>query len=83
MFTQSISAKPLQGPKNRRLSPLSTHFVNLSRLHRGRFKTLFSISFALIFNTLTLATIFVFASFLPKVSKVMERGCKLHFGLQK
>jgi hypothetical protein len=29
---------------------------------------------ALIFFTLTLATIFVSASFLPKVSKVKERG---------
>jgi hypothetical protein len=34
----------------------------------------FFLFFAVIFFTLTLATIFVSASFLPKVSKVKERG---------
>jgi hypothetical protein len=34
----------------------------------------FYLFFALIFFTLTLATILVSASFLPKVSKVKERG---------
>jgi hypothetical protein len=45
--------------------------------------SLFSIFFALIFYTFTLAAMFVFARFLPKVSKVKERGCKLNFGLRK
>jgi hypothetical protein len=42
-------------------------------LHRRRFKSLFSYFFALIFFPLTQATIFVSASFFPKVSKVKER----------
>jgi hypothetical protein len=72
MFSHSISAKPLQRPKNRQLSPLLTNFgKKLLPLHRRRFKGLFYIFFALIFFTLT---IFVSASFLPKVSKVKERG---------
>jgi hypothetical protein len=75
MFTHSISAKPQQRPKNRRLSPLLTNFGKKSLPLYGRgFKSLLSIFFALIFFTLTLATIFVSASFLPKVSKVKERG---------
>jgi hypothetical protein len=41
-------------------------------LHRSQFESLFSIFFALIFFTLTLATIFVSASFLPKVSKRLK-----------
>ena len=41
-------------------------------LHRSPFKSLFSIFSALIFFTLTLATIFVSASFLPKVSKRLK-----------
>jgi hypothetical protein len=69
MFTHSISAKPQQRPKNRRLSPLSTNFGKKSfPQHPRRFKSLLSI-FLLLF-----ATIFVSASFLPKVSKVKERG---------
>ncbi len=43
----------------------------------------FFLFFALIFFPLTLATIFVSASFLPKVSKVKERGWKLNFDLWK
>jgi hypothetical protein len=71
MFTHSITAKP----KNRRLSPLLTNFGKESwPLHRWRFKSLFFYIFALIFFTLILATIFVSASFLQKVSKVKERG---------
>jgi hypothetical protein len=75
MFTHSISAKPQQRPKNSRLSPLLTNFgKKLLLLHRRQFKSLFFYFLALIFFTLTLATIFVSASFLPKVSKVKERG---------
>jgi hypothetical protein len=74
MFTHSISAKPQQRPKNHRLSPLLTNFgKKLLPLHRKQFKSLF-LFFAMIFFTLTLATIFVCASFLPKVSKVKDRG---------
>jgi hypothetical protein len=75
MFTQSMSAKPQQRPKNRRLSPLVPNFGKKSLpLHHMRFKSLFIHFFALIFFKLTLATIFVSASFLPMVSKVKERG---------
>jgi hypothetical protein len=50
-----------------------TNFAKkLLPLHRGGFESLFSIFFALIFFTLTLATSFVSASFLPKVSKLSE-----------
>jgi hypothetical protein len=46
MFTHSISAKPQQRPKNRRLSPLLTNFGKKSLpLHRRQFKSLFSIFF--------------------------------------
>ncbi len=45
-------------------------------LHRRQFKSFFVYFFALIFFTLALATIFVSARFLPKVSKVKERGWK-------
>jgi hypothetical protein len=48
----------------------------------GDLKAFFSIFLALNFLTLTLATIFVFARFLPKVSKVQERGFMLNFGLK-
>jgi hypothetical protein len=73
MFTHSISAKPQQQQKNRRLLPLLTNFCKKSLpLHRRRFKSLFSF-FCFDFFQLTLATIFVSASFLPKVSKVKER----------
>jgi hypothetical protein len=41
-------------------------------LQRSRLKSLFLNFFALIFFTLTLATIFVSASFLPKVSKRLK-----------
>jgi hypothetical protein len=75
MFTHSITAKPQQRPKNRRLLPLLTNFgKQLMQLHCRRFKSLFFYLFALIFFPLTLAMIFVTASFLPKVSKVKERG---------
>jgi hypothetical protein len=75
MFTHSISAKPQQRSKNRRLLPLLTNFGKKSLLlYRRGFKSLLSVFFALIFFTLTLAMIFVSASFLPKVSKVKERG---------
>jgi hypothetical protein len=84
MFTHSISARPQQQPKNRQLSPLLTNFgKKLLPLHRRRFKSFFSIFVVLIFFTLTLATIFVSASFLPKVSEVKERGWKLNIGLRK
>jgi hypothetical protein len=44
MFTHSISAKPQQRPKKRRLSPLLTNFgKKLLPLHCRRFKSLFSI----------------------------------------
>jgi hypothetical protein len=75
MFTHSISAKPQQQPKNRRLSPSLTNFGKESLLlHRRQFKSLFFYFYALIFFTLTLARIFASATFLPKVSKVKERG---------
>jgi hypothetical protein len=75
MFTQSILAKPQQQPKNRRLLPLLTNFCKkLLPLHCRQFKSLLFHFFALIFFTLTLAANFVSASFLPKVSKVKERG---------
>jgi hypothetical protein len=54
---------------------------NRCRFTAGDLKTFFLFFF--IFFTLTLATIFVSASFLPKVSKVKERGWKLNFGLRK
>jgi hypothetical protein len=58
LFTHSISAKPQQRPKNRRLLPLLTNFGKQSLpLHSRRFKSFFSI-FLLIFFPLTLATIF-------------------------
>jgi hypothetical protein len=75
MFTHSISAKPQQQSKNRRLLPLLTNFgKKLLPLHRKPFKSLFFYFFALIFFPWTQATIFVSASFLPKISKVKERG---------
>jgi hypothetical protein len=54
MFTHSISAKPQQWPKNRRLSPLlTTNFEkkNLCRLIAGDLKAFFSI-FCFDFNSL-------------------------------
>jgi hypothetical protein len=75
MFTHSFALKPQQQPKNRRLSPILTNFGKKSLpLHIRQFKRLFIYFFALIFFTLTLAMIFVSASFLPKVSKVKERS---------
>jgi hypothetical protein len=75
MFTHGISAKPQQRPKNHRLLPLLTNFGKKSLpLHRRRFESLFFYFFAFIFFILTLATIFVSASFLQKVTKVKERG---------
>jgi hypothetical protein len=65
MFTHSILAKLQQRPKNRRLSPLLTKNFgkkNCCRFIAGDLKA-FLFFFALIFFTLTLATIFVFASF--------------------
>ncbi len=52
---------------------------NRCRFIAGDLKAFFFYFFALIFFLLTLATIFVSASFLPKVSKVKERGWKLNF----
>jgi hypothetical protein len=50
MFTQSISAKPLQAPKNRRLSPLFANFCkNLCCFIAGDLKAFFFYFFALIF----------------------------------
>jgi hypothetical protein len=70
MFTHSISAKPEQQPKNRRLSPLLTNFgKKWLLLYRRGFESLLSIFFALIFFTLTLATIFVSASFCQRSQK--------------
>jgi hypothetical protein len=56
---------------------------NHRRFIAGNVKSLSNIFFALIFLTLTPATIFDFARFSAKVSKVMERGSKQNFGLQK
>ena len=47
---------------------------NHCRFIAGDLKAFFSIFFALIFFPLSLATIFVARSFLPKVSKVKERS---------
>ncbi len=60
IFTHSISAKPQKQPKNRPLSPLLTNFweKNHRRIIASNFKV-FLYFFALIFFTLTLATIFV------------------------
>jgi hypothetical protein len=75
MFNHSISAKTQQRPKKRRFLLLLQNFGQKSLpLYCRQFKSLFFYFFALIFFTLTLATIFVSASFLPKVSKVKERG---------
>jgi hypothetical protein len=72
MFTHSIALKPQQWPKNRRLSPLLTNFgKNHCRYIAGDLKA-FYLFFC--FDFLTLATIFVSATFLPKVSKVKERS---------
>jgi hypothetical protein len=63
MFTHNIALKPQQKPKNHRLSPLLTNFGKTSLpLHRRQFQKPFIYFFALIFFTLTLATIFVSAS---------------------
>ena len=73
MFSQSVSAKPQQRPKKRRLSPLLTNFGKKSLpLHRRRFKSLIYF-FALIFFTLTLAKIFVSASFAKGLKSEGER----------
>jgi hypothetical protein len=71
MFPHSISAKPQQRPKNCRLSLFLTK--NHCGFITGNLKAFLSF-LALIFFTLTLATIFVSASFLSKVSKVKETG---------
>ncbi len=82
MFTHSISQKPQQRPKNCRLSPLLTILVkNHCHFITGDLKAFFYF-YALIFFTFVLATMFVSASFLPKVSKVKEREWKLNFGLR-
>jgi hypothetical protein len=57
----------------------SRHFLTnlgkkLSLLHRWQYRSFVYIFGGLIFFVLTLPTIFVFASFLPKVSKVKEGG---------
>jgi hypothetical protein len=75
IFTHNIAAKSQQQLKNHRLSPLLTNFgIKWLPLHCRPFKSLIFYFIALIFFTLTLATIFVSASFLPKVSKVKERS---------
>jgi hypothetical protein len=67
MFTHSISAKPQQRPKNRQLLPLLTNLGKQSLpLQSRQFKSLFLNFFALIFFPLTLATIFISASFSQK-----------------
>jgi hypothetical protein len=83
MFTHSIALKPQHRPKNRWLSPLLTNFgKKCCRYIAGNLEA-FYLFFALIFFTLTLATIFVSACFLPMVSKVKERSWKLNFRLLK
>jgi hypothetical protein len=67
MFTHSISAKPQQRPKNHRIL-----VKNRCRFIAGDLKAFF-LFFCFDFVTLTLTTIFVSASFLPKVPKVTER----------
>jgi hypothetical protein len=75
MFTQSISAKPQQWPKNRRLLLLLTNFGKKTLpLHRFIASKSFFLFLCFVYLPLTLAKIFVFASFFPKVSKVKERG---------
>jgi hypothetical protein len=84
MFTHSISAKTPQRPKNRRLSPLLANFGKIvAASSQAILNKPFFYFIALIFFTLTLASIFVSASFLPKISKVKERGWKFSFGLRK
>jgi hypothetical protein len=56
---------------------------NRCRFTAGDLKAFFLYFFCFDFFTLTLATIFISASFLPKVSKVKERGWKLNFGFRK
>jgi hypothetical protein len=76
-------SKALAATKNHRLSPLLTNFnKKSSSLHRRRFKgfLFFCCDFLHIDHS---NNCFVFANFLPKVSKVKERGCKLNFGLRK
>jgi hypothetical protein len=73
IFLLSISAKPQKRPKNSRLLPFLTNFdKKLLPLHHRRFKAFF-LFFALIFFTLTLATIFLSASFLPCLKSDGER----------
>jgi hypothetical protein len=75
-FIHSISAKPQQQPKNRRLSPLMTNsWQKIVAASSQAVSKSFLYFFALIFFTLTVASIFVYATFLPKVSKVKESGC--------
>jgi hypothetical protein len=70
MLTHSISAKPQQWPKNRQLLPLLTNFEKkLLPLHSRRFISFFFHLFALMFFPLTLAMLFVSASFLPRSQK--------------
>jgi hypothetical protein len=84
MFTHSISAKPQQRPENRQLSPLLTNFgKKWLLLHRRRCKILFFIFFGFDFLHIDPGNDFCFCKFLPKVSKVKERGSKLNFGLRK
>jgi hypothetical protein len=77
-YQQSLSS----GQKPPTFAVIDKLVKNRRRSIAGNLKAFF-LFFALIFFTLTLATIFVFASFLPKVSKVKEKVCKLNFGLQK
>jgi hypothetical protein len=83
MFTHGISEKPQQRQKTADFRRYWQILVkNHCRFIAGYLKPFF-LFFALIFFTLTLATIFVSASFLPKVSQVKVRGWKLNFGLRK
>jgi hypothetical protein len=69
---------PQQRPKNCRLLPLLTNFGKKSLpLHRRRLKSIYF--FALIFFTLTLATIFVSASFFVKGLKSEGERLKIEF----
>ncbi len=75
----SMSAKPQQWPKNRRLSPLVTNFgKKLLPLHRRRFKSLFVYFFALIFFTLTQQRFF-FCKFFAKGLKSEGERLKVKF----
>jgi hypothetical protein len=66
-FTHSISAKPLQRLKNRRLSQFLTNFGKKISRRQLKSQAVF---------TLTLPTTFTIAGFLQQVSKVKKRDQK-------